>query len=380
MQEEITRIEAVELLAKALNLDLENRPAPTFTDVTPEDEKFSYIAAIVDEGIMGGNGNGEFRPNDNLSRAQMATILVRAFGLTGTTTLSFKDIPATFWAHKEIQILIASKITTGYPDNTYRPGAFISKSKFVTLLARILNPAFRKELSKPVIVIPKPIPTPTPTPTPQPVACEKPSKTNKYKVNVQVATLWNQPNKARLVDRPSLTNPVDIAKWTKNMNLTQKWWLVKKTDTQALFGDEVTILKSSGNWHQIAVKDQYVPYQKAGYPGWVPKSHVTATSTDVTNCSIAIVTNKIAPLYNPVDKKKYMDISYSTILPVIKTEGDWLHVQTPANGVKLLKKSDAKTVKNYKAVPKPTQATIVNEAKKILNFAIFMGRHIRFRL
>ena len=48
--------------------------------MSSEDEKFSYIAS-VDEGIMGGNGNGEFRPNDNLSEAQMATIRVRALSL-----------------------------------------------------------------------------------------------------------------------------------------------------------------------------------------------------------------------------------------------------------------------------------------------------------
>lgn len=351
-KDDITRMEAVEILVRALDLNLENRPAPNFVDVSPEDEKFPLVAAIVDEKIMTGNSIGEFMPDGKLTRGQMAKILVNAFKLTGTTGLSFKDVPASHWAHQHVHILIANKITTGFPNNTYRPNAFITKTNYVTLLARILNPAFKKDLFKP---------------EPVPVACEKPSKTKTYKVNVQVTSLWHLPNQARVVDRPSITNPVDIPKWTKDMNLSEKWWLVGKTDTQALYGDEVTVLKNSGAWVRIAVKDQYVPYQKEGYPGWVPKSHVIETSTDYTNCNIAIVKSKLAQLYHVENKKKFTDISYSTILPVIKTEGEWFHVQTPGNGVKLLKKQDAKTYKNYTSVPKPSQTTIVNEAKRFLN-------------
>ncbi|WP_342600251.1 NlpC/P60 family protein [Psychrobacillus sp. FSL H8-0483] len=357
INEGITRIQAVEILVQALNLDLENRPVPTFADIKPEDEKFPLIAAIVDEKIMSGNENWEFKPNDKLTRGQMAAILVNAFNLTGTTDELFKDVPTTYWAFESIQVLVANKIISVYPNNIYKPTAFITKSDFVVLLARILNPTFRKDVSTSNPVLEQ---------GQTPVSCEKPSETKTYKVNVQVTSLWNKPNTHRTVDRPSLTNPVDIPKWTKDMNLTQKWWLVGKIDTQALYGDEVTVLKSSGNWYQIAVKDQFVPYQKAGYPGWVPKSHVTKSSTDYTDCSIAIVTSKLATLHNLVNKKKFMDISFSTILPVLKEEGEWLHIQTPGNGVKLLKKEDAKTVKSYKDVPKPTQAEIVYEAKRFL--------------
>lgn len=354
VNDEVTRIQAVEILGKALKLNLENRPIPTFEDVAPDDPMMPLIAAIVDEKIMTGNSNGEFMANEKLTRAQMALILVRAFKLEGATDLSFKDVPKTYMAHPAIQALIANEITNGYPDNTFKPGAFITKAHYLVFIARILNPEFRKAFD-------------VQQPTPAPIACEKPIKTKTYKVNVQVTSLWHEPNKTRAVDKPSLTTPVNISKWTKDMSLSQKWWLVDKIDTQALYGDEVTILKSSGNWHRIAIKDQYVPYQKEGYPGWVPKSHVTATSTDFSDCSIAIVNAKMATLYNVDTKKKYMDISYSTILPIIKVEGEWLHVQTPANGVKLLKKSDAKTAKKYADIPKPTQKQIVDEAKRFLN-------------
>lgn len=356
VNEEVTRIQAVEILGKALQLNLENRPIPIFVDVAPDDPMMPLIAAIVDEKIMTGNGKGEFMATDKLTRAQMALILTRAYKLEGTTKFSFTDVPKTYMAHNAIQALLANKITNGFPDNTFKPGAFITKTHYLVFVARILNPDFRKEF----VLAPPP-------PPPVTAACEKPTKTKTFKVNVQATSLWHVPNKTRDVDKPSLTNPVNMNKWINDMTLAQKWWLVDKIDTQALYGDEVTVLKSSGNWHRIAIKDQYVPYQKEGYPGWVPKSHVVATTTDFTDCSIAVVKAKMASLYNVDNKKKYMDISYSTILPIVKEEGEWLHVQTPANGVKLLKKSDAKTAKKYADIPKPTQKQIVDEAKRFLN-------------
>ena len=56
-----------------------------------------------------------------------------------------------------------------------------------------------------------------------------------------------------------------MQKWVSSLSLAQKKWLVDRTDTQALYGDEVTLLETKGKWQRIAAKDQYVPYMKAGY-------------------------------------------------------------------------------------------------------------------
>ncbi|NYF25459.1 S-layer homology domain-containing protein [Sporosarcina sp. JAI121] len=344
VNEEITRLEASTLIIKALGLKTADRPDPNFTDVTAHDEGYEIIATIADEGIMNGNEKGAFMPNNKLTRGQMAAILVGAFKLKGTSNHAFKDVAPSYWASESINILFFNEVTTGYPNNTYKPTAFITKANFGVFLARILNPEFKK---KPV--------------------CYKADSKKKVVVNVQVTNLWKSPNKNRVVDRPSISSPTDIAKWTKGMSVSQKLWLVGKTDTQALYGQEVVILKSSGNWHEIAVKDQYTPRNKAGYPGWVPKSHVTETTADYTDCKIAIVDTNIATLYNePQKANKFVDISYTTILPVIQEEGEWIHVQTPSNGVKYLRKQDAKIVKNFAAIPKPTQKDIVDSAKMFL--------------
>ena len=141
------------------------------------------------------------------------------------------------------------------------------------------------------------------------------------------------------------------------MTIPEKHWLIGRTDTQALYGDPVDILKSSGNWHYIAVKDQPKTGHKNGYEGWVPKSHVAASTINNTDCPIAIVDAKIATLYNVPkwdDKQKWLDVSYTTILPVVAEHGEFLEVLTVDGNTKFMLKRDAKVHANYAAVPKPT--------------------------
>ena len=200
-------------------------------------------------------------------------------------------------------------------------------------------------------------------------SCYKPSKSKTHVVNVPVTTLWKQPATNRPVDKPSITSPMNLKKWTTSMSIKQKEWLIGKVDTQALYGQEVAILKSGGDWYQIAVKDQYTPQNQSGYPGWVPKSHIKEADTNYEDCPIAIVDAPIAKLYTEPklsDKYHFIDISYTTILPVIQQAEDWIQVQTPANGVKYLRQQDTKTIKSYAAIPKPMRQDIVESAKKFL--------------
>ena len=53
-------------------------------------------------------------------------------------------------------------------------------------------------------------------------------------IDVSVATLWKAPNLARAIDRPSLTNPVDPARWSRNLATTaSRVWLDSHLQTQA---------------------------------------------------------------------------------------------------------------------------------------------------
>ena len=49
--------------------------------------------------------DGKFDPNGEMTRAQLAKVLVEAFNLKGSTAASFKDVPKDHWAHEYINIL-----------------------------------------------------------------------------------------------------------------------------------------------------------------------------------------------------------------------------------------------------------------------------------
>ncbi|MFC6114571.1 C40 family peptidase [Sporosarcina thermotolerans] len=197
--------------------------------------------------------------------------------------------------------------------------------------------------------------------------CFKANNTNKHIVNVAVTTLWAAPNSTRKVDNPSISKPVDLSSWTKNMNYEQKLGLLGKIETQALYGQEVTVLENRGNWYKIAVTEQASPKNSKGYPGWVPKSHITETYSNYEECDIAIVTANKSHLYNTTFRNsKFLEISFNTILPVLKVEDNWIQVQTPQHGIMFIQKQDVKVFSNYKNIPKPTQQDLIDTAKRFL--------------
>lgn len=196
------------------------------------------------------------------------------------------------------------------------------------------------------------------------ISCYKPTKDKKYVVNVAATTLWKEPNIQRKLDQPALSNPVDLEKWTKSMNLEQKLWLGGKAETQVLYGEEVTILQTKGNWYKIAVKEQDTPKNQTGYPGWVPKSHISQYSPDYETCKVAIADKRTIVMYNDSTlKDNFLTVSFNTKLPVVKEDKNWVQVKTHKNEFKYMKKQDIAIYDSAEAVPSPTQQDIVNTAK-----------------
>ena len=98
-------------------------------------DHFAYIV---------GYGNGEVRPQNNITRAEVATIFfrlltddVRSENLTKTNRYS--DVAATSWYNTAVSTLSSMGIITGYPDGTFRPNAAITRAEFAAIAARFDN-------------------------------------------------------------------------------------------------------------------------------------------------------------------------------------------------------------------------------------------------
>ncbi|PEB42739.1 MULTISPECIES: C40 family peptidase [Bacillus] len=196
-------------------------------------------------------------------------------------------------------------------------------------------------------------------------------KSNQAYVDVAAATLWTGPNLLRPIDEPSAMNPVNLWKWTKSMTLDEKLWLTStnKLETQALLGQEVTIIDRQGEWAKVVVHGQPTPRNEAGYPGWVPVKQLTYNQefAGKKEQPFVLITKPTAILYiNPSDKYKSLEVSYNTRLPLISEDNMSFRVILPNGQKAWLRKNDGKVYKSQNEIPIPTGDDLVNTGKLFL--------------
>ncbi len=129
-----TRGKVAEILSKELNLQAQSNT--TFTDVSSSHPQFNVIVAAADAGIFSGDNNGQFKPNDHLTRGQLAKVLVEAYGLTGSTSQTFTDVSPSHWAHGYINTLAANGITTGYSNGKFGINDKVTEKDFMVFVSR----------------------------------------------------------------------------------------------------------------------------------------------------------------------------------------------------------------------------------------------------
>lgn len=145
----VTRQEAATMIGKALNLDGAKPRQTVFSDVKPDSYASGYIQAANDKKIINGYADGTFGPTKNMTRLEMAYLITSAFKLNASNDVSFKDMPSNSNAAKAISAVTGAGITNGYENGTFRPNNSITRLEFAIMLARSLNPDYRIEPVKP---------------------------------------------------------------------------------------------------------------------------------------------------------------------------------------------------------------------------------------
>lgn len=132
-----TRAEIAEILAKELNLSSTTNEA-TFTDISTSHPQYDVIAAVAEAGIFSGNSAGQFKPDDYLTRSELAKVLVGAFNIpivSGTTP--FTDVSTSNWANDYINTLYVNELTAGYTDGTYGTTKNVTSNEFKLFINRL---------------------------------------------------------------------------------------------------------------------------------------------------------------------------------------------------------------------------------------------------
>lgn len=135
----ITRAEFAAVLVKAFQL--ENHSDITFNDSSTHWAR-DYIAAAVGSGVANGYNGDTFGPDDPITREQMAVMIVRAAGLqpaVGGNT-SFSDSGSiSVWAREAIAAMTQGGFMKGYSNNTIQPLNNATRGEAATLIMNILN-------------------------------------------------------------------------------------------------------------------------------------------------------------------------------------------------------------------------------------------------
>ncbi len=110
---------------------------PHFSDVPPDSWEADPVAYLVGKGVLSGYADGTFHPNADITRAQFAKMLVSAEGwaLVTPQTPTFADVPATFWGYSYVETAVAHGVIAGYPDGTFRPNADLTRAQLAKMVA-----------------------------------------------------------------------------------------------------------------------------------------------------------------------------------------------------------------------------------------------------
>ncbi|HWI66606.1 MAG TPA: S-layer homology domain-containing protein, partial [Symbiobacteriaceae bacterium] len=136
----ISRAEVATILARisGAKVDVSLAGPAKYPDVATTHWATRYISATTTLGLMKGDPDGKFRPEDPISRAEVATIAVRFKHLFPTEGIAFADT-AGHWGVGYVKAAADAGLMNGYPDGTFRPSNAISRAEFVTVINRLLS-------------------------------------------------------------------------------------------------------------------------------------------------------------------------------------------------------------------------------------------------
>ncbi len=134
-----TRAELVKIALLGAGKDLSDSATEPFTDVTSKDWFYSVIATAYVEDFIEGYSTGDFKPNAAVNRAEALVILLRVFEMdtqSGSTS-PFKDVTTSAWFFPAVYTAYMRDIVEGYSDGTFGATKNISRAEIAALVVRM---------------------------------------------------------------------------------------------------------------------------------------------------------------------------------------------------------------------------------------------------
>ena len=138
-EDHITREQAAAVY-RALHVKRSATIGNPYGDISTKSTMFPYeILRLTQLGIFKGDENGNFRPKDTLTRAELAQILTKAYELKTKHPHTFTDIPENHWARDAISALQSNKVAVGTGDGKFQPEMLVTRGQFAKFLQRSID-------------------------------------------------------------------------------------------------------------------------------------------------------------------------------------------------------------------------------------------------
>ena len=152
--EPLTRAEAAALISR---LAADKRPAQgkaVFPDVDKGEWYYNAVVSLAERGVLNGYEDGTFRPDTQITRAELAAMLSQfLYGSTVPNGSTFSDVSEQDWFYEPVMRLAENSFLMGYEDKTIRPGNVVTRAEAVTILNRMTGKMYLDTMQNPFLDI-----------------------------------------------------------------------------------------------------------------------------------------------------------------------------------------------------------------------------------
>lgn len=139
----ISREEIAAMIVKALELETDSYTTSSYPDISAKRWSLKYIEAATAAGYFKGYTDGSFGPGGDMTRAELAALVVRIAETLGVETtgssVQFSDVDSGKWYSEYIEKAARYGLVNGYSDGSFRPDKAVSRAEAVTMINRMLG-------------------------------------------------------------------------------------------------------------------------------------------------------------------------------------------------------------------------------------------------
>lgn len=255
---DVTRGQAAKMIAGVLGFDTLNVTNPQFKDVPQTNEYYGAIAALAERGIINGYPEtGTFKPNQPMTRHQMAKVISLAFELQAKNTdLPFTDVSKSY--EKYVAALVEHNITTGKTETTFSGSSNVTRGQLAAFIYRAetsVNKSKIVEISGEISEI-----------TDKYIVIDG----VKYSVSSQLQTIFNETNAEALqgavVKTKAENNFINVV---KTLTITQEGTKEKPIVLQEITKPTASVVYTAAemsNIQQLVLQSKYVEVRNVQVP------------------------------------------------------------------------------------------------------------------